>query len=122
MASEHTAERRAKPRGESRAEPRDGAEGASLLSYAVGFALSIILTAIPFSLAMGHRLARAALVVSIIAFAVAQILVHLVFFLHLNSSGKWNRVALAYVALLLLILVGGSVWIMYHLNYNMMAR
>ena len=126
MASEHTAERRAKPRGESRAEPRaeprDGAEGASLLSYAAGFALSIVLTAIPFSLAMGYRLARAALVVSIIAFAVAQILVHLVFFLHLNSSGKWNRVALAYVALLLLILVGGSVWIMYHLNYNMMAR
>ena len=107
---------------EHSAERPDGAEGAKLGSYALGFILSIALTAVPFALAMAHRLARTALVVSIVSFAVVQIVVHLVFFLHLNASSKWNRVALAYAALLLLILVGGSVWIMYHLNYNMMMR
>lgn len=109
-------------REERSAERSDAAEGASLGGYTVGYGLAVVTTAIPFVLAMVGRLPRSALVLTVIAFAVAQLVVHLFFFLHLNSSGKWNRVALAYVALLLFILVGGSVWIMYHLNYNMMVR
>jgi len=107
---------------EQSGERGDGAESASLGSYLLGFALSIVMTAVPFALAIGQRLERTALVISVVVFAVAQIFVQLFFFLHLNSSGKWNRAALAYTALLVFILVGGSVWIMYHLNYNMMER
>jgi len=92
-------------------------------SYLVGLGLSAILTAIPFWLVMSNVLNNdgwtAALV---IAFAVAQILVHTVCFLHVNtqSEGGWTMVAYIFTAVILLIAIAGSLWIMYHLNSNMM--
>jgi cytochrome o ubiquinol oxidase operon protein cyoD len=48
--------------------------------------------------------------------------VHLVFFLHMNGSSgqRWNLVAFLFAVLMVVILVGGSFWIMNHLNHNMM--
>jgi cytochrome o ubiquinol oxidase operon protein cyoD len=56
--------------------------------------------------------------------ALVQIVVHLVFFLHLNTSSgqRWNVMALVYTAVAALILVGGTVWVMHNVSMNMMSR
>ncbi|MOA51481.1 Cytochrome bo(3) ubiquinol oxidase subunit 4 [compost metagenome] len=58
----------------------------------------------------------------ITAFAVVQIVVHMIFFLHMNhkSEGGWNMLALIFTIVVVVIAVAGSVWVMYHLNVNMM--
>jgi cytochrome o ubiquinol oxidase operon protein cyoD len=56
------------------------------------------------------------------AFAVVQIVVHMVFFLHMNgrSEGGWTMLALIFTIILVVIALTGSLWVMYHLNTNMM--
>ena len=100
-----------------------GASHGTRTSYTIGFLLSIVLTAIPFALVMTSAMSQTALIATVVGFAVVQIIVHLVFFLHLNgkSEQRWNAVAFAYTIILLAIVVGGSIWIMYHLNANMMV-
>ena len=91
-------------------------------SYLIGFLLSAVLTAIPFWLVMTGVLTPTATAVAVVGMAVVQILVHTVCFLHVNtqSEGGWTLLAYAFTAVLLLILIAGSIWIMYHLNTNMM--
>lgn len=92
-------------------------------SYLLGFALSAVLTAIPFWLVMARPIESLAVTsVLIIAFAVAQILVHTVCFLHVNTQneGGWTLIAYVFTAVILFITIAGSLWIMYHLNTNMM--
>ena len=91
--------------------------------YLLGFALSAVLTAIPFWLVMTGALAdRQTVAILVIGLAVVQILVHTVCFLHVNSKaeGGWTLMAYAFTAVLVLITIAGSLWIMYHLNSNMM--
>jgi len=91
--------------------------------YLVGFLLSVILTAIPFWLVMTGALEDTQwTTIVIIAAAVAQILVHTVCFLHVNtrSEGGWTLLAYAFAAVIVLIVISGSLWIMFHLNTNMM--
>ncbi len=99
-----------------------GASHGSYKSYITGFILSIILTVIPFWMVMGSDLSKATIVLGIVAFAVVQILVHLVFFLHMNTSSeeRWNLMAFVYTVIVIGVLVGGSLWIMLHLQHNMM--
>lgn len=99
-----------------------GAAHGSWKTYSLGFLLAIVLTVIPFVVVMTSAMPRGAAVATILIFAVAQIIVHLVFFLHLNGSSeqRWNLVAFSYTVLVLAILVGSSVWIMFHLDANMM--
>jgi cytochrome o ubiquinol oxidase operon protein cyoD len=95
----------------------------TLKSYVVGFVLSVVLTAIPFWLVMTGALGDVqATVIAIMVMAAAQIVVHVVCFLHVDRSGEggWTLVALVFTAVILLILIVGSLWIMYHLNSNMM--
>lgn len=91
-------------------------------SYLIGFALSAVLTAIPFWLVMTGALTPAATAAAVVAMAVAQILVHTVCFLHVNTraEGGWTLLAYVFTGVLLLILIVGSIWIMYHLNTNTM--
>ena len=91
-------------------------------SYLVGFILSLILTAIPFWLVMTGSLTPGATAFAIIMAAVVQILVHTVCFLHVNTKaeGGWTLIAYVFTAVLLFIVIAGSLWIMYHLNTNMM--
>lgn len=92
-------------------------------SYLVGFALSAVLTAIPFWLVMAGPIAdRNVTSALVIGFAVVQILVHTVCFLHVNTTGEggWTLVAYLFTAVILFITIAGSLWIMYHLNSNMM--
>ncbi len=95
----------------------------SLRGYLTGFGLSVILTAIPFWLVMDHvfrnSLFTAALVMTLGAI---QIVVHMIFFLHMTtkSEGGWSLLALMFTLVLLGITLSGSIWVMYHLNANMM--
>ena len=99
-----------------------GASHGSYRSYLIGFALSIILTLISFGLVMTGALPKASILFCISAAALAQIFVQLSFFLHLNASSEqhWNLLALALTVLVTLLLVGGSLWIMYNLEVRMM--
>ena len=92
-------------------------------SYLIGFALSAVLTAIPFWLVMSDALGDPGETsVVVIVFAVVQILVHTICFLHVNTQaeGGWTLVAYVFTGVILLITILGSLWIMYHLNTNMM--
>ncbi len=90
--------------------------------YLIGFGLSVVLTAIPFWLVMAGVLPPQLTGLIITAFAVVQIVVHMIFFLHMNhrSEGGWNMLALIFTLVIVVIAVAGSVWVMYHLNTNMM--
>lgn len=95
----------------------------SLKGYVIGFVLAVILTAIPFWLVMSGGLKDASTTALVIlGFAAVQIVVHMVYFLHMNakSEGGWNMLALIFTAVLVLITLSGSIWVMYHLNHNMM--
>ena len=95
----------------------------SKTSYLVGFALSSVLTAIPFWLVMADPLGNPGVTAAaVIVFAILQILVHTVCFLHVNSQaeGGWTLIAYIFTAVIVLITIAGSLWIMYHLNTNMM--
>jgi cytochrome o ubiquinol oxidase operon protein cyoD len=99
-----------------------GASRGSVKSYAAGFILSILLTALAFALVMSGALSRPATLWAIIAAAVLQILVHLHYFLHLDTSSalRWNLMALLFTLLIMTLFVGGTLWIMFNLNYRMM--
>src|SRR5215471_9585991 len=91
--------------------------------YVTGFVLSVILTAIPFWLVMGKVFERPGATVAILlGFAAVQIVVHMVYFLHMNakSEGGWTLLALIFTVVLVIIALSGSLWVMYHLNTNMM--
>jgi cytochrome o ubiquinol oxidase operon protein cyoD len=90
--------------------------------YLTGFILSAILTAIPFWLVMAGVLSVQTTAIIVVVLAFVQIVVHTIFFLHVNtrSEGGWTLVALVFTAIIVLIVIGGSLWIMYHLHGNMM--
>lgn len=98
---------------------------ATLGGYTIGFVLSVILTAIPFWLVMGKVIDSSALTAFVIlAFAMVQMVVHMIFFLHMNprSEGGWNMLALIFTVVLVVILLAGSLWVMHHMNTNMMPH
>ncbi len=99
-----------------------GISRGSLKSYLTGFVLSLILTAIPFALVMRGALSAAAALAAIFSAGIVQILVHLHYFLHLDTSSaaRWNLLALMFTLLILALFVGGTLWIMSSLNYRMM--
>jgi cytochrome o ubiquinol oxidase operon protein cyoD len=98
-----------------------GAHG-SLKGYLVGFGLSVVLTAIPFWLVMTGALPAQATGFIIVGFAAVQIVVHMVFFLHMTgkTEGGWSMLALLFTIIIVVITLSGSLWVMYHLNTNMM--
>lgn len=101
----------------------------TLKSYIIGFALSLVLTLAAAGLIWvylnsDHRIfSHDFLTAAIIMLAIAQLLVQLIFFMHLadESSPRWKLGALLSAVGIILIVVVGSIWIMSHLNYNMMA-
>ncbi len=99
-----------------------GAAHGSVKEYVVGFILSVVLTAIPFGLVMFDLLATGPTVAVILVCAVAQVFVQLVYFLHMNTSSEqmWNTLSAVFVVVLVVVLVIGSIWIMQHLNHNML--
>ena len=99
-----------------------GATTGSLKSYLTGFVLSLILTAIPFTLVMTSTWSSSATLAVIFSAGIVQILVHLHYFLHLDTSSaaRWNVLALIFTILIMVLFVGGTIWIMNSLHYRMM--
>lgn len=97
-----------------------GGTHGSRRSYTIGFLLAIALTVVPFGLVMSHASIGTPLI--IVVFALAQIGVHVVYFLHVNRSAeqRWNLMALIFTAIVVCIILGGSLWIMHNLYVNMM--
>jgi len=95
----------------------------SLSTYMLGFVLSVVLTAIPFWLVMSGALpSKQITALVIMAFAVVQIVVHMIYFLHMNtrSENGWSMMALIFTIVMVVIALSGSLWVMNHLNSNMM--
>ena len=100
-----------------------GAPHSTFRGYLTGFVLSVILTAIPFWLVMGKVFDKPNVTMLVIlAFAAVQIVVHMIYFLHMSpkSEGSWTMLAMIFTVVLVVITLTGSLWIMYHLDNNMM--
>jgi cytochrome o ubiquinol oxidase subunit IV len=100
----------------------EGSIGARLLGYVVGLGLAILLTATSFFIAGTDLVWQPSIPVAIIVLAIAQMGVHLVFFLHITTGADNtnNVLALAFGLLIVFLVIGGSLWIMDNLNHNMM--
>ncbi|GLU29931.1 cytochrome o ubiquinol oxidase subunit IV [Brucella sp. NBRC 12950] len=91
--------------------------------YMTGFVLSVILTAIPFWLVIGDVFTSKQLtVILVMGIGAVQIVVHMVYFLHMSprSEGGWTMMALIFTLIIVGIALAGSLWVMHHLNENMM--
>jgi cytochrome o ubiquinol oxidase operon protein cyoD len=90
--------------------------------YVLGLALAVLLTAASFWVVTSHVIYGPGIRVAVLTLAVAQIGIHLVFFLHITTSpdNTNNVLALAFGSLIVILIVFGSIWIMAHLNHNMM--
>ena len=94
----------------------------SVGGYVTGFVLSVILTAIPFWLVMGKVIpSPIATTIVILALAAVQMVVHMIYFLHMTSKVEsgWSMLALVFTLVLVVITLSGSLWVMYHLKTNM---
>ncbi|WP_018983597.1 cytochrome o ubiquinol oxidase subunit IV [Salinimonas chungwhensis] len=99
------------------------ADHGDVKSYIIGFVLSVILTVIPFWAVMEGDLAKSTTVWTIVVAAIVQIWVHLKFFLHLNfitEDGRASTFSFLFSALVIVMVVGLSVWIIYESNAMMM--
>ena len=99
-----------------------GAAHGSVKEYVWGLIWSVILTVIPFGLVMSGVAGTGLAMTIILLCAIAQVFVQLVFFLHMNTSSEqtWNLVSAVFIVVIVAIVVLGSVWIMQHLNHNML--
>jgi cytochrome o ubiquinol oxidase operon protein cyoD len=93
-----------------------------VLGYLVGLGLAVLLTATSFFVAGTDLVWQPSIPVAIIVLAIAQMGVHLVFFLHITTGADNtnNVMALAFGLLIVFLVIGGSLWIMANLNHNMM--
>jgi cytochrome o ubiquinol oxidase operon protein cyoD len=101
----------------------DGHDHGSMKSYMTGFVLSVILTVIPFWLVMTEAITDKNVTIAIVVvLAAVQIVVHMIYFLHMNtkSDSGWTMMALIFTIIVVVIALSGSLWVMYHLNTNMM--
>ena len=101
-----------------------GESHGSIGSYTIGFILSVVLTIAAFGLVMNGMLTGENALLAIAGLAFVQIVVHLIFFLHMNASSaqRWNVMAFGFTVLTAVILIVGSLWIMHNVSMNMMSR
>ena len=105
--------------GEEHPDGEDVASG--IRGYAIGLGLAALLTIVSFWLPGNGLIWGPAIPAALIVFAIAQMGVHLVFFLHLTTGpdNTNNAMALAFGCVIVTLVLGGSLWIMWHLNHNM---
>lgn len=101
-------------------DDREPAEGLS--TYLTGLGLAVLLTVVSFFIARTTLVWQPSIPVALAVLAVAQMGVHLVFFLHITTGpdNTNNVLALAFGVLIVLLILTGSLWIIAHLNHNMM--
>lgn len=100
----------------------DGHDHGTYRSYLTGFIISAVLTIIPFAMVMMGDFSDTLTIAVIVGFAITQIVVQMIYFLHLHpkSEGGWNLLAFLFTAIILVIVISGSLWVMHHLDSNMM--
>ena len=103
-------------------EQVEGGVGLRVLGYLTGLGLAILLTATSFFVAGTDLVWEPSIPVALVVLAIAQMGAHLVFFLHITtgSDNTNNVLALAFGILIVILVMGGSLWIMANLNHNMM--
>ncbi|WP_028228348.1 cytochrome o ubiquinol oxidase subunit IV [Paraburkholderia ferrariae] len=108
----------------SQAEGGDHGVHGTFGSYAAGFILSVILTAGAFGIVLHGTFEPGTAMAVLAVLAFVQVVVHLVFFLHLNASAGqgWNVMSLAYTVLAAAFLIFGTMWVMHNVSMNMMSR
>lgn len=103
-------------------EEHEGGIGVRVLGYVVGLGLALLLTATSFFVAGTNLVWQPSIPVAIVVLAIAQMGVHIVFFLHITTGpdNTNNVMALFFGILIVVLVIGGSLWIMDNLNHNMM--
>jgi cytochrome o ubiquinol oxidase operon protein cyoD len=106
--------------GDEPAQGHEVAEG--VVGYLIGLGLAVLLTAVSFFIAGTSLVWHPSIPIALVVLAVAQIGVHLVFFLHITTGpdNANNVLALAFGVLIVMLLIIGSLWIISNLNANMM--
>jgi cytochrome o ubiquinol oxidase subunit IV len=106
--------------GDERADSREIARG--LLGYLIGLGLAILITAVAFFIARTTLVWQPSIPIALFVLAIAQMGVHLAFFLHITTGpdNTNNVLALAFGVLIVGLLIVGSLWIMTNLNHNML--
>jgi cytochrome o ubiquinol oxidase operon protein cyoD len=109
------------PSGLAPGEEEEVRVGPRLLGYVVGLGLAILLTSTSFFVAGTNLVWEPSIPVALVVLAIAQMGVHLVFFLHITTGpdNTNNVMALAFGLLIVFLVIGGSLWIMANLNQNM---
>jgi cytochrome o ubiquinol oxidase operon protein cyoD len=89
--------------------------------YLLGLALAVALTVVSFWAVGTHAIYRPGAAVALLVLAVAQMGIHLIFFLHITTApdNANNVLALAFGVLIVCLVVFGSLWVMGHLNHTM---
>ncbi|MEM1160570.1 MAG: cytochrome o ubiquinol oxidase subunit IV [Pseudomonadota bacterium] len=96
---------------------------ASYRSYLIGFVLAVILTVIPFWIVIGEvEIGLGWALFIIFGLGALQIMVHVYYFLHvtLRAEDGWQAMSLIFTGVILIIILAGSIWVMFHLHENMM--
>jgi cytochrome o ubiquinol oxidase operon protein cyoD len=103
-------------------DEEEGRIGPRVLGYVIGLGLAILFTATSFFIAGTNLVWQPSIPVAIVVLAIAQMGIHLVFFLHITTGADNtnNVLALAFGLLIVVLVIGGSLWIMSNLNHNMM--
>ncbi|MGB0663080.1 MAG: cytochrome o ubiquinol oxidase subunit IV [Pontibacterium sp.] len=94
----------------------------SVKEYVNGLILSIILTIVPFYMVISGSFSDTATTVVIVLTAIAQVLVQMIFFLHMNGKAEqsWLTITAIYTVFIVVLVIVGSLWIFEHLNHNML--
>lgn len=97
--------------------------GSGLEAYLIGFVLAVILTVIPFWMVVFSSFSRETVYIGVAVAALFQILVHLHYFLHLGTSRETraNLISIIFTALIVVVMIGGSLWIMFDLHFRMIG-
>lgn len=110
------------PYGGTMMKPAKHEAHGSVLSYSVGFILSVVMTLSAYIAVVNRSYTGDTLAAFVVGLAIAQLLVQLLFFLHLGSETRprWKLLVFMFMVVVVAIVVIGSIWIMYNLDYNMM--
>lgn len=95
-------------------------DDARYVSYVVGFILSVAATLLAYFVVVNHLWPTDVLVYIVLGIAIVQLIVQTIFFLHIGRGSHVKVVTYLFALLMIIIIVGGSVWIMNNLDYNMM--
>lgn len=92
----------------------------SYFSYVIGFLLSIFTTLLAYFFVVNDLWPKETLIYIVMAIAIIQLIVQVVFFLHIGRGSRWKLLTFLFTVLIVAIVVVGSIWIMRNLDYNMM--